>query len=305
MRVVSVVLVIALGVAAGTVGGAPRLHRIAGGTFEASGVVHVPGTDGVLFVDDARTRTMLWMDLSVDGTQEAPAVEVPIPNADIVDLEAMTTDGRHFYAVGSQSKEVGFDGDGLVRFAFDPATRRISNVETVRDLKRFLGLNVAELRGVERQIGDEALNIEGLAWDPTHNRLLLGLRAPVKGANALIVPVKLREPEGPFSADNLIVDTGGTITLPLGGVGLRSIEYDPIRGAFLIITGAALNEESSDFRLLEWNGRDKTVREIGRYSRRLKPEGIARAKLGGADVTVIVFDTGMFEVVRDQGTRRN
>ena len=34
-----------------------------GGLFEASGVVAVPGTDGVLFVDDNRADEVLWMRL--------------------------------------------------------------------------------------------------------------------------------------------------------------------------------------------------------------------------------------------------
>ncbi|MCA1567628.1 MAG: hypothetical protein LC803_18665 [Acidobacteria bacterium] len=41
-----------------------------GGTFEASGVAHVRGTDGVLFVDDGRTDEVFWMRLG-EGRRQA------------------------------------------------------------------------------------------------------------------------------------------------------------------------------------------------------------------------------------------
>ena len=52
-----------------------------------------------------------------------------------------------------------------------------------------------------------------------------------------------------------------------------------------------------DFRVLEWSGDDDAVKEIARYSSRLKPEGIARAMLNGTPRTVIVFDTSRFTLL--------
>jgi hypothetical protein len=280
--------------------GQPAAHRkIAGGTFEASGVVSVPGTGGALFVDDGRTKQIFWIELTADGAQKGAAVEVPLPGVDVVDLEGITTDGNYFYAVGSQSKNVGFDGDGLIRFTFDPATKQAGRVESVRALKRFLATHVAELRGTEHRTGDEVLNIEGLAWDPRDDRLLLALRAPVAGADSLIIPLKLRDPKGPFATDNLLVDGKGAIKLPLGGAGLRSLEFDAVSGNFLLFTGAALNDENTDFRLLEWAGSaGPAPREIARYSRKLKPEGITRVQLDGREAMLVVFDVGSYEVIR-------
>lgn len=291
---------IALFAASDLVGQPAAQRKIAGGTFEASGVVSVPGTNGALFVDDGQTKKIFWMELTGDGAQKGAAVEVPLPAVDVVDLEGMTTDGKYFYAVGSQSKTVGFDGDGLIRFTFDPATKQIGRVESIRALKRFLATHVVELRGTEHRVGDEVLNIEGLAWDPRENRLLLGLRAPVAGADALIIPLKLRDANGPFAADNLIVDGKGAMRLPLGGAGLRSIEFDTVSDNFVLFTGAPLNNENTDFRLLEWGGRAGAAapREVGRYSRTLKPEGITRMRLDGRDAMLVVFDVGSYEVIR-------
>jgi hypothetical protein len=302
VRDLAFLAVIALVAASELIGQPAGPRQIAGGKFEASGVIGVPGTNGALFVDDGQTRRIFWMELTSDGTQKGAAVEIPLPSGDVVDLEGMTTDGKYFYAVGSQSKNVGFDGDGLIRFTFDGATRQIGRVESIRALKRFLSRNVPELHGVEQRIGDDVLNIEGLAWDPKQNRLLLGLRAPVANTDALIIPIKLRDANGPFTSDNLVVDGKGAIRLPLGGAGLRSLEFDHVRRHFLLLTGAALNDENADFRLLEWDGGagSPAPREVSRYSRKLKPEGITRLRLAGRDATLVVFDVGSYEVIQSQ-----
>jgi hypothetical protein len=272
-------------------------RSIAGGSFEASGVVHVPRTDQLLFVDDGRNRELFSMELTSDGRQVGSAVPVAIA-ADITDLEGITSDGERFYVVGSQSKNTGFDGDGLVRFSFDAATRRTSRVERIGGLKAWLAANVAELRGTERRVGDHVLNIEGLAWDPVGRRLLLGLRAPVVNDSALVIAVTLADSAGPFSLENLRVD-GAVMRLGLGGAGIRSLEYDARSRTFHVISGAGLNDESRDFRLLEWDGTaGSVVREIRSYDRRLKPEGITRATIAGQSVSVLVFDVGSFEMIR-------
>jgi hypothetical protein len=271
------------------------LRPIAGGSFEASGVAHVPGTDGVLFLDDQETREIFWMELASDGTQRTPAQRVPL-GADVTDPEGITTNGSHFFVVGSQSKSRGFDGEGLVRFRFDAGRRRVQEVESVRDLKGFLAEHVAELHGTARKIGDEVLNIEGLAWDQRGERLLLGLRAPVVDGQALIVPLRMRDRSLPFSRENLQVDEGGAMRLPLGGVGVRSLEYDDRSGAYRVITGAVPDPETEAFRLLEWHGDAgaSELRELATFSRKLKPEGITHAVIGGRDVSVLVFDSSHF-----------
>lgn len=267
--------------------------RINGGTFEASGVVHVPSTPGVLFVDDSRTREVFWMELNGDGSQKSAAVPIPL-DADVTDLEGITHDGASYFVVGSQSKATGFDGDGLVRFRFNASTKRVEQVERIKGLKAWLAASVTELESTASRIGDTVLNIEGLAWDPKRERLLLGLRAPLVDGQALIVPLRLKDQSAPFRVENLVIDAGGAIRLPLNGAGIRSIEYDETSSAFRIITGAGLNKKDKEFRIVEWTGTGSTVREVTRYPSRLKPEGITRAMIDGRARTIIVFDTGRF-----------
>jgi hypothetical protein len=264
-----------------------------GGSFEASGVAHVPGTNSVLFVDDDRPSEVFWMRLGDDRKQSGEIKSIPIATS-IIDLEGITFDGEYFYVVGSQSKARGADLAGLARFTFDAANQRAVGTQAVSGLKKFLADNVAELRGMESTTYDNGgINVEGIAWDPRNKRLLLGLRSPVVGDQALVVPLKLRDTKAALSFDNLEVEGRKAIRLPLGGAGIRSIEWDESRKTFSLITGAGPDAEKMDFKTWEWSGDDAapTLRELKRFDRRLKPEGITRVSNGGRDYIFVVFDT--------------
>ena len=268
----------------------------AGGTFEASGVVHVPGTDGVLFVDDDHTDEIFFMRVGADRKQAGPITAVKL-SANIIDLEGITTDGAYFYVVGSQSKPQGGDLTGLARFKFDSQNQRIVDTQSIAGLKSFLANNVDELRGMQQTTyEDGGINVEGIAWDPNGKRLLLGLRSPVVEGQALVVPLKLRDPQGAFSFDNIEVEGRKAIRLPLNRAGIRSIEYDESGKTFRLITGAGPNSEKMDFKLWDWsgNGEPPTLRETDTFDRRLKPEGVTRVKSGDQSFTFIVFDTSVY-----------
>ena len=265
----------------------------AGGTFEASGVVHVPGSNAVLFVDDDHTDEIFFMRLGDDRKQAGPITAVKL-SADIVDLEGITNDGAYFYVVGSQSKPTGSDREGLARFKFDAKEQRAVDTQSISGLKSFLADNVDELRGMHNtDYEDGGINVEGVAWDPRRKRLLLGLRSPVVDGQALVVPLKLRDPKGTFSRDNIEVEGRKAIRLPLNRAGIRSIEYDEVGRTFRLITGAGPNSEKMDFKLWEWsgNGEPPTLRETESFDRRLKPEGITRVTSGDRSFVFIVFDT--------------
>lgn len=264
-----------------------------GGVFEASGVAHVPGTDGVLFVDDGRPDEIFWMRVGEGGSQVGAIKSISL-GASVVDKEGMTFDGTYFYVVGSLSKYKLSDGAGLARFRFDAEGQRVEGTEAVSDFKRFLARNVAELRGMEEtKYRDGGINLEGVAWDPVNKRLLLGVRSPVVDGHALVVPLRLRDPRGAFSAANLEVEGGRAIRLPAEGAGIRSIEFDERARAFHVITGAGPNAEKLDFKLWQWDGNAEwpALRELGKYDRRLKPEGFTRVSAGARDFGFLVFDT--------------
>ena len=275
---------------------------IQGGPFEASGVAAVLGTDGILFVDDSRPGEVLWMQLNSAGDQSGAAKPVQT-GVSIEDPEGITSDGSYFYIVGSQSSPKAGERQGLARFTFDPATQTVTKSEAIAGLRSFLVNNVPELKNFADQKGEEGgLNIEGIAWDPDpeHRRLLLGLRSPLVNGNALVVPIKLRDANGPFSIDNLQLAEPNAIQLQLGGLGIRDIQYDSRLKSFLIISGAPEHHEKTAFTLWEWNGdsnqsnADAKPREEAQLDMRMKPEGVTRLKLPGREMIFIVGDANSY-----------
>lgn len=270
-----------------------------GGKFEASGVADVPGTDGVLFVDNGRPGQVFWMRLDQNGKQVGAITAINL-GIDLEDIEGITTDGTYFYVVSSQSRPKAIAGPGIVRFKFDARRQSVDGVESIAGLKSFLTENVAELREVGESKGkDGGLNIEGLAWDPKQGRLLLGLRSPVVDGHALIVRLRLRDRRGAFSIGNLEVEGSKAIRLSLEGVGVRAIEYDGRAKIFKIISGAAEDQKQTDFVLWDWDGNEQrpVLRQTDKFEQSLKPEGVARATVGSRDFIIIVFDASGYTVI--------
>lgn len=132
---------------------------------------------------------------------------------------------------------------------------------------------------------DNGLNIEGLAASPD-GRLLIGFRGPLVGDKALVLvldnPATLfsAKPEPKFSA---------AITLPLGGRGIRSIDYAPQLKAYLIVAGAS--GSSGDFKLYKWSGKASAVPEALAVDipAGLRPEALF-ARADGAGYTLLSDD---------------
>jgi hypothetical protein len=268
----------------------------AGGTFEASGATRVPGTNSIFFVDDGKPGAVLWMQLDNEGNQSGPIKVIDL-GVNIDDLEGITTDGSYFYVVNSQAKAKSSGQAGIVRFKFNPASQSAEEAQATGSLKQFLVENVAELREMGTvKAKDDGINIEGLAWDPAEGRLLLGMRSPVAGDDALLIPLKLRDPRGQFSLENLEAKETRAIRLPLGGQGVRGIEYDERSKLFHIIAGATESQDKTNFKLWEWGGQadQPVLREVATFDKKLKPEGVTRASGGSNEFKIIVFDTSRY-----------
>ena len=271
---------------------------LTGGPFEASGVAEVPGTDSVLFVDDNKGGHVLWMQVDSAGKQKGSIKEVAL-GVVVADPEGITFDGNYFYVIGSQSDPRAGEGNALVRFVFDAAAGALhGSAEVISDLRPFLVANVPELKAIGDKKGEDGgLNIEGIAWDPNPVRagLLLGLRSPVPGESALIVPIKLRDVRAPFTVDNLQLG-GSTIKLALGGLGIRDIQYDGRLKSFLLIAGAPEHGAKEDFTLWEWNGDpdqskvESQPRKEVTLDRGMKPEGVTHIGPSNGGFIFIVGD---------------
>lgn len=252
------------------------------GAFEASGATAVPGGEGLLFIDDGRPTQVFWT--RVTGGSLA-AVETVDLGGTLVDPEGITNDGTWVYVVGSQSRG-GKKAADLARFRLDPQTRTVSGLETLSGLPELLA-GVAEVASARGRKGDE-LNIEGLAWDAGRKALLLGLRSPLAGGDALVVPLTL----GPGPLAPAGVRVGSAVRVPLGGRGIRSIEQ--AGDAFLIVGGGVT--DASAFALFSWSGQG-APRLVQEFPIQLKPEGVARVGAGGAARTVLLGDSGRYAVI--------
>lgn len=267
--------------------GVPRGSGIAfqGGRFEASGVVQAPDRDGeLLFIDDGRTDEILWMRVDESGNQEGSTVKIPLGTS-VEDPEGMTYGGGFIYIVGSQLNPKGSANNALVRFVFDPSSQTVHGVETIQNFRDFLISIVPEM-------GND-LNIEGIAWDPVNERLLLGLRSPVVGGMAGLVPIKLSNPRGPFVTENLI--NPEPVKLSLGGYGVRDIHYDVRLRSFLIISGSTEHGGPAAFKLWEWSGDPaQGPAEANQLDPEMKPEGITRVRARGRDFLFLVGDASTY-----------
>lgn len=267
-----------------------------GGKFEASGVAQVPGTNYILFVDDGRPDEVLLAEIDSSGQQAGNVKPLKI-GLGIENPEGITSDGSYFYVVGAQSNPKRGEANSIARFAFDRATQTVTNAAAIRDFRTLLLSKVPDLKGGGEKRGqDGGLNIEGIAWDPQNNRLLLGLRSPIIGGNALILPVRLRSSDGPFSAENLDFEAGPPIQLSLDGLGIRDIQYDSKLKSFLIISGAPENQEKGEFVLWQWDGNPSPSQPFRKATldSGMKPEGVTEMKVADGNFILIVGDASRY-----------
>jgi hypothetical protein len=182
--------------------------------------------------------------------------------------------------------ELAASGDGVtITPVGRPYTGLVDDLARAPELASYALGRAAEL--APKEAG--ALNIEGLAWAP-EGALLLGLRSPVPGGKALVVP--LENPREVVSGEAR-ARLGKPILLALGGLGIRSLEYVEAERVYFLVAGPA-GEEGS-FAMYRWSGAagDAPARLDGAPLGDLRPEGL----LIGAD------DGGQVRILSDDGTR--
>jgi Protein of unknown function (DUF3616) len=272
-----------------------------GEAFEASGVVFVPGANGVLFIDDNKEDKVFWMQVDDSGQQTGDVKPIPL-GVRVQDPEGITFDGSYYYIIGSQSVEKRSDENALVRFAFNATDHTVSKAEAIPNFRALLFERVPELKGEgEKKSKDGGLNIEGIAADPVNRRLLLGLRSPIVDEQALIIAFRLPAPDAPLSATGLQLAEPHAIHLPLGDLGIRDIQYDSKLKSFFVISGAPEHHEKLDFELWQWNGAaDQSSGAAGlkkiniKLNHKMKPEGVTRVEMNGRDYIFMVGDGGSY-----------
>lgn len=104
---------------------------------------------------------------------------------------------------------------------------------------------------------DEGLNIEGLAAGADGRSLLLGLRNPRPGGQALVVPLlnpreMLVEGANARLGEPILLDLRVRRRGVVLSLGVRSMEYDPAARSYLLVAGPA--DEQRVFALFRWSG---------------------------------------------------
>jgi hypothetical protein len=272
------------------------------GIYEPSAIQQLP--DGrFLVVEDEKDHPLSLVTFGADGSVKTAPLTAGLLQMfssfwKLDDLEGLAADRAGLvYAITSHSRDD--DGDEkksrekLVRFRVEGD--RVVEPKVVDGLKHALTTRhavlaaAAEVRDVKAGGG---LNIEGLEISPDQQRLLIGLRSPLRNGRALIASVEnlaavFELGEAPRIAPSLA-------ELDLGGHGIRGLSYVPALGAYLVI-GGPTSREPGTFDLWHWSG------EPGAPARRMtvpglrgfeKAEGVSPAVVGGVERIVVVSDDG-------------
>lgn len=230
--------------------------------YEPSGVQQLP--DGrFLVVEDEKSHPLDVFSLRADGqVSERPLYRSSLFSwasanralSTLEDLEAVAMDAQgRLYAITSHSrKENGKRTDQreqLARFSLDGD--RIVGFQVLRGLRKKISKQHGSLKDAAkiRDVKDGGgFNIEGLAFDAAKQHLLIGLRSPLAGSDALIVV--LENPQAVFERDEEPRISDRLIRLDLDGGGIRALSYDPHLGGFLIIS----RKVGKSFKLWLWSG---------------------------------------------------
>jgi hypothetical protein len=272
------------------------------GIYEPSAIQQL--ADGrFLVVEDEKDHPLSLVTLAADGSVSTAALTATLLQAfssfwKLDDLEGLAADRAGFvYAITSHSRDD--DGDEkksrekLARFRVEG--ERVVGPKVVDGLKKALTTRhavlaaAAQVRDVKAGGG---LNIEALEITPDQQRLLIGIRSPLRDGRALIASVE--NPSTIFESDEAPRIAPLLQELDLGGHGIRGLSYVPAIGAYLVIGGPPTRQRD-DFDLWSWSGQSGatacrvTVAGLHGFAR---AEGVSPAVVGGKERIVIVSDDG-------------
>ncbi|WP_182406157.1 hypothetical protein [Psychrobacter sp. GP33] len=270
--------------------------------YEPSATLQLP--DGrVLIVEDEEHRALNILKISDNGSL--------IENADdnlklsqgfehkLDDLEGLTADHNGFiYMTTSHSSlkngKRRHNREQLIRFrVVGDAVQDINSVRTLRD---ELSQSKTLVKAIKAKTGQEpdfdTLNIEGLTYAHKTDDLLLGLRAPMAGESAIIVPIE--NPAEVFEKNAAPV-FGKPIFLNLGGGGIRSLHFSTILNKF-VIANEIPDDKGKDFsKIWTWSGNPNDAPipvNLPELSDLKNIEGIDSVKVNGVAKLLFTADEG-------------
>jgi hypothetical protein len=294
--------------------------------YNASEVVFL-GDSRFLFCDNNVSDSLFEMRFTSQG-ELGPLIRHPIrgvqPEA-IDDLECMTMaefEGKRFLFVSSSLglKTRNRKAEDLaLRGKLSPARESFIRIqigadgqpeaEIIPSFRSWLIQHAAILGDSPRHLPDDfGLNIEGLGWDPVNQALAFGLRSPVKDGKPIVLRVRVKNLNGIWNLSNLEMLPPVTLAIENadGKFGVRTIEYDPSRKAFLVLLGNAVSKVKAPFLLYTWDGNDdgRVERVKGlTFDPAMRPEGIAYGTIGGRAAIMLVDDRGGYQFLWNDDPR--
>lgn len=283
--------------------------------YNASGIVPL-GDSRFLFVDNNTNDALLELNLTPDGRAAKPIARLPLTGLpedavdDIEDLALADVNGRRFvFATPSLSIKPGSKKKGKDDKARPSALLRVAIgddgslvAEAMTDFREWFVANVPAIAPTAMNDPDYGgLNIEGLAWDPVRQALLFGIRTPALSNGALVVPIRLKDPAGPWNTGNLEAQTPILLKVEHAGSdqGVRGMATGRDGKGFFVVVANATSDDKAGFSVYEWDGNQEGVVKRLPYSfaKKMKPEGLTVGTVGGKPALVFVDDNGGYQVV--------
>lgn len=137
------------------------------------------------------------------------------------------------------------------------------------------------------------MNIEGMAFHPTDNELLIGLRSPTHREHALILTLK--NPSVVIEKGKNPVFSESIISLDLDGAGIRALAYYENQGTYLIAGETAGKKGKLRSRVWTWNGQanhQPVKLKLPKMKGVKNIEGITIATFKGSAYLLFVCDNG-------------
>lgn len=281
--------------------------------YNASGVVPLADSR-FLFCDNNSNDSLFELLIGENGQRKGPLIRHPLqglPPDSIDDMEAMTLakeKGRRFIFITTSlcAKKPKIEGQplrippsGLLRVTINSDDSL--SAENMPGFRDWFIKNAPIITASATRTADEGgLNIEGLAWDDERHALLFGVRTPLSANNPIVIPVRVKDLEGPWTTDNLkMLQPIRLMIEPAEAArGIRSIEYIHSRRAFLVIIGKAISGQKAPFALYEWKGgkRGKARRLNVSFAEKMKPEGVTSGTIAGKPALLYMDDGGGYQI---------
>lgn len=283
---------------------APFEERSSLGRINASSLL--PFRDSTfLVIDDLTDDAFYELKFFADGRKAEPLQRYAIGGLKprmVEDFEGSTVvevDGKkYFLAISSLEKDEGENTEnGFVRIAVGQDGGLTG--EVMPGFRSWLVANNPAIGQLAE--GPDSLDVQGLAWDPVRNVVLLGIRSATPSRQPVVLALRVKDWNGPWTVDNL--ESAEAIPLAVSTAekpkGVYSLVRHPSRPVFYAVVRDS-DGRSGAAELYVWDGgTGGTVKLIPDlvFHPAMRPEGLAFGTIGDRPALVIVDDNGGYSVL--------